>query len=278
MLIGRHRAGITFFALVPALAASWAFAQGASPWVDPPEDLGAAQEQQEAPPADATSSVGAPLPLPPIRPPAEPSTSREAARTTPAPATEDARSRDSAASGAEPTTGSVRARPDELPRVPSVAEQPGNAHENAQSALAEAARALAVDYLGTWSSPNAMTPNAISRFYAATVRFHGRVMSARALLNEKRRFVQRWPERNYQHRQDSLEVSCDPDAATCTVRSVFDFEAANPRRRRHSEGVAALDLTVSFKGERPVIIAESSEVLARAPAGRDLEMGGQFDD
>jgi hypothetical protein len=109
-----------------------------------------------------------------------------------------------------------------------------------------------------------MTLDAMNRFYAATVRFHGRVLGARALLNEKRRFVQRWPERQYRHRPDSMEVACDSETATCRVRSVFDFEAENPRRRRRSRGVGALDLVISMKGHRPVIIAEDSEVLRRS--------------
>ena len=90
--------------------------------------------------------------------------------------------------------------------------------------------------------------------------FHGRSMTKRELIAEKRRFVQRWPQRRYLPRPDTMRVSCEPGGQTCTVHSVFDFAAANPRRGRRSRGVATLELTMKFFGERPFITAENSKV------------------
>jgi hypothetical protein len=51
---------------------------------------------------------------------------------------------------------------------------------------------------------------------------------------------------------------------------VFDFIAANPARRRRSEGTGTLELVVSVAGQQPVIIAETSRILRRGEgAGRD---------
>jgi hypothetical protein len=47
------------------------------------------------------------------------------------------------------------------------------------------------------------------------------------------------------------------------VRSAFDFEAVNSKLDRRSRGIGTHELVVSFAGERPVIIAESSRVLSR---------------
>jgi hypothetical protein len=140
----------------------------------------------------------------------------------------------------------------------------------------DAARRLAVAYLQSWSDSQPATSDTLSRFYAATVRFHGRVLDAKALAREKRAFVRRWPERDYRHRPESIDVACDADGETCSTRSIFDFSAYNPRRGRRSEGSALLELTIAMKGERPVIIAETSKVLSRS-RGRTAR-GGRTDE
>ena len=104
-------------------------------------------------------------------------------------------------------------------------------------------------------------------------------MSARALLDEKRRFVQRWPERRYRPRPETIGVACGPEAETCTVRSVFDFTAADPERGRRSQGIASLELVVAFGGDgRPVILAEDSIVHGRGRATASRGLGESDDD
>jgi hypothetical protein len=131
-----------------------------------------------------------------------------------------------------------------------------------------------VEYLDAWSAPNPLTLASTSEFYAPNVIFHGRSMTSRELLEEKRRFVQRWPERRYRPREDTMGVACGSRADTCTVRSVFDFTATDPRRGRRSQGVATLELVVSFReDERPVITAESSLVHGRRAGVGSLGAG-----
>jgi hypothetical protein len=96
-------------------------------------------------------------------------------------------------------------------------------------------------------------------------------MSIGALLQEKRRFVQRWPERRYHLRPDTMGVTCDPSGRSCTVRSVFDFAASNPAQNRRSQGIATVELVVGFVGDRPVITAESSLVHGRGASRASLE-------
>jgi hypothetical protein len=142
-------------------------------------------------------------------------------------------------------------------------------------AHASAAQELAISYLEYWSASNPVTLKATPAFYAPRVAFHGRMMSARSLLEEKRRFVRRWPERLYRHRLDTMQVACAPQGETCTVRSVFDFTAANPKRRRHSQGTASLELVVSFASGRPVIVSENSLVRNRDRSGRSAAQEGE---
>ena len=91
---------------------------------------------------------------------------------------------------------------------------------------------------------------------------------SRALPAEKRLAAQRWPERNYTARPDSLRTACAPASETCIVHTVFDFIAVNPARGRRSTGTATLKLVVDVSGPRPVIVAETSRVLRRGGAAR----------
>jgi hypothetical protein len=127
----------------------------------------------------------------------------------------------------------------------------------------QAARQLAVDYLDFWSAPNALTLEVMPDFYGSKVVFHGREMSADALMQEKRRFVRRWPVRSYTARIDTLRASCEPSGEICTVRGLFDFTAISPERGRRSQGAADLELRVSLAGEHPTIVSETSRVVAR---------------
>jgi hypothetical protein len=113
-----------------------------------------------------------------------------------------------------------------------------------------------------------VTLDTMPDFYASRVEFHGRPMSARALFEEKRRFVRRWPVRAYTPRLGSMQVECEPAPETCTVRTVFDFTAISPERGRRSDGVARLELELSFAGGRPAIVAETSRVLSRGGRAR----------
>ena len=126
-------------------------------------------------------------------------------------------------------------------------------------------------YFDYWSSPNEQTLAATPEFYAPRVIFHGRSVTSRELIDEKRRFVQRWPERQYRPRTDTMGVACEPGGRSCTVRSVFDFSASNPTRGRKSQGIATIELVVSFAGDRPIITAENSLVHGRGASRVSVE-------
>jgi hypothetical protein len=265
-------------ALLSLAAAAPAVAQDNPPqagWVDPPTEL--------APPADSpTGSIG-PVEAPPSQS-AEPEADLElpprAGRPGPdAPPRADLPARPDEPDRAAPRSRgpATAARPEPAPQQRSArpAEEPDAAPrrpapreaaappfpQRQQSAQARVAKELAIDYLDFWSDPNAVALGAHEQFYAPTIRYHGRDMSARALQEEKRRFARRWPEREYRPRLDSMRTSCA--GAFCTIRSTFDYRAADPNRGRVSSGTGILELGVSFAGGTPVIVSETSSVLRR---------------
>lgn len=154
----------------------------------------------------------------------------------------------------------------QTPPLTPAAPPPG-ASEARFPEWASAAQRLTVDYLDSVSAPGGTMIAAAPRFYAERVNFHGRTLSLAALLAEKRRFVRRWPERRYEPQSGSLRTACSAQTATCVVHATFDFRAENPARGARSQGVSELVLTFAFRGERPVIVAETSRVLRRYGSG-----------
>ena len=172
--------------------------------------------------------------------------------------------------------GGADARPPESPRLRSV-RRPflllwKNGREEGEVSDADmaplTAAQLVIDYLNYWSAPNALNLETLPDFYASRVLFHGHVMSTRSLMDEKRRFMQRWPSRNYVPRMRTMRATCHPITRVCLVRTEFDFTAANPAQGARSHGRAALELGVSIAGDRPRIVFETSRVIQRAGSGQ----------
>ncbi|MBZ6077539.1 hypothetical protein [Microvirga puerhi] len=210
-----------------------ALAQTNRPWVDPPADLKAPSPAQPAQPAPPPPAAPAPAPEAPPAAHAE--------------------------SPVSPAPSAQSARPDQT--SPTLAS-PQN---DARPERTQAARDLTLRYLQSWSSVTEEGLDATSEFYGPRVLFHGRLVSARNLMREKRRFIRRWPERSYNARPGTLQVACEMQGDDCAVQAIFDFTAAHPKRGRQAQGVGALQLIVTFVDNQPVIAAESSIVLDQGP-------------
>jgi hypothetical protein len=247
MQIGRSLISIATLLTLMA-AAPMAAAQTGRAWVDPPAEGGAAPSQAPKPQNET-----------PVSPPPQ--------AATPAPATPPMQSAQPATPAVKPDAPPSRQAeppPAAAPSAPAVAAQPlKDPDADKRSARASVAKNFAIDYLESWSASNDVALEATAAFYAPRVLFHGREVSMQRLFNEKRRFVRRWPERDYRPRPDAMGTVCNPAGEVCTVHAVFDFTAFHPKRRRVSQGTGALQLIVHFIGDKPVIVAEHSTLLGQ---------------
>jgi hypothetical protein len=256
MLFGRSPTSKTVLLTLLMAIGPMAAAQTGRAWVDPPAESPAAPVPKAQPqrPAPAPPQAAAP-------PPASPSQSAQPQTPAAAPDPSPTRQAD------QPSAAS-----------PAIAAQPiKDPDADKRTARAAAAKSFAIDYLESWSAANDAALEATAAFYAPRILFHGREVSMQRLFNEKRRFVRRWPERDYRPRQDGIGTTCNPAGEICTVHAVFDFTASHPKRRRISQGTGALQLIVHFIGDRPVIVAEHSTLLGQerkrnaAPEGASYE-------
>jgi hypothetical protein len=278
MRLGRHFAsgGVLLFASLAS--ANAVLAQKGRPWVDPPADLSsppkaAEPESQPSPPVAAAPAV--PSVVPPQGPSqqsASPSESGAGLQAMP-----DKPALPPQAPAAPPDRPARKVWPGE-PEQPAIAARPRGVDEDRVATRAEAAREFAISYLNSWSAPNDLAIDATPDFYAPHVMFHGRSMTLQSLVKEKRRFVERWPERHYRPQEETMKVACEPAGMVCTVHSMFDFMAANPRRGKVTQGTAALQLVLSFEEERPIITAENSMVIGQNGRRRNPALEGASDD
>ncbi len=230
-------------------------AQSGRAWTDPPA------RTEEITPVPLPKPVPEAAPTPPAAPPtgdkaADDRPPEAVSRGRPLPVPERAPDEDAAAAD--------RAQP-EAPRGRRRIEDPVRPDPVDHAAAAEE---FAADYLRTWSAPNVATPDAMQAFYAPEVLYHRRRMDLRSLLDEKRRFIRRWPIRAYVALPETMRTHCRSSDQTCTVRTAFEFRAASPETGKLSQGSAILLLEISFATGRPLIVVENSEVTSRSRGAR----------
>lgn len=231
-------------------------------WVDPPKPAAAAKPKPAEAPAPSTIKETAKEPAKgSVK---EPVKAAEAPQPTPSARTAPKAERPETMAAASPRRH--HARRTRLADTPAMGPAP-SAPGPAPAGRVEAAQALATDYLSAVSAPGEAMVGATQRFYGARVRFYGRPTTLAGLIDEKRGFVRRWPERRYAAR--AFSTQCSPDGSSCIVRALVDFRAANPQRGAISRGASELVLQVSFAGQHPVIVAESGRVLRRDQGGQD---------
>ncbi|MDX8513463.1 hypothetical protein [Mesorhizobium captivum] len=93
--------------------------------------------------------------------------------------------------------------------------------------------------------------------YAPTVDYHGKLTNLSSIVQDKRNYYQRWPERTYKVRNDSIVVSCANDR--CMVSGIYDWIVRRPSTHKQEKGVADFSYTISI-GPYPKIIAETGDV------------------
>ena len=131
--------------------------------------------------------------------------------------------------------------------------------------LEQAAQGFLADYFGRWSEPNPAAMAYVQGLYADRVDFYGGATPRQTILDLKRKFIERWPQRRYSVRPESVKINCNEGEAACSISGLVDWECRSPTRGARSVGLAKFAIRVAFdRPERPQVVAESGSVLSRS--------------
>lgn len=97
--------------------------------------------------------------------------------------------------------------------------------------------------------------------YAGNVSYFGKSMHVSEIVADKQRYFERWPERSYRIRDESLSVQCQT-YALCTVAGVYDWSVRSVPRNRQASGAARFSFMIKVNG-KPLVLSEDSQVISR---------------
>jgi hypothetical protein len=137
---------------------------------------------------------------------------------------------------------------------PFAAQQPAPQQPPAlpASTVEQEATRLVMLYYANWSQGSVVN---LAQYYADTVSYYGGNLPRAKVMDEKRKFSERWPVRRYTVNPSSLFVECN--GSTCAVTGVVAWDCTSTERGEHSVGTANFALRLV----NGVIVSENGSVL-----------------
>ncbi len=149
--------------------------------------------------------------------------------------------------------------------LPPVAAMPTR-QQPAHADLEQRATTFVLALAARWSTPNAEALRSLDKLYAENVLYNGKATRRQAVLLDKRRMAERWPQRSYKVRPGSVSATCIDDANLCRVHVMVDWEHQNTATSAHARGSASFEYSVALAGDAPRIAAETSALNDAPPA------------
>src|SRR5262249_42890561 len=87
-----------------------------------------------------------------------------------------------------------------------------------------------------WSKPNDEALPALARLYSKQVSYYGVLQPAQSVMLDKQRSAERWPEREYTLRPNSLSVTCTQGTLACEVDGIVNWKVGNSETKTASTG------------------------------------------
>lgn len=122
----------------------------------------------------------------------------------------------------------------------------------------KAALALVKELIEQQNSIEYMAVSQVVATYAPRVDYYGKMKDLNEVVADKRGYFQRWPERGYRIRDDSVTVTCANDR--CIVSGTYDWIVRNRVRNKQAKGAARFSYTLT-SGAYPMVVAEGGEII-----------------
>jgi len=110
-----------------------------------------------------------------------------------------------------------------------------------------------------WSSTNTIDLVSLANAYADEVLYYGSARSIQAVLLDKRRIMERWPERVYEVRSEQISVQCV--ANRCRVHGLVDWKMQSTPRAASARGLSRFDYEIVSRDDVFTIVREESAVV-----------------
>lgn len=138
----------------------------------------------------------------------------------------------------------------------------------------EASGAFVQTYMKLWSSPTPEAMAYMDRVFPGEIVYFDQTLSHSAVMQQKRRFLERWPLRSFVVRNDGISVSCNQQHL-CTAWGLVDWHCRSPERHADVTGTSVFAFQIQ---DGQTVLDEDGFVVARgqilprdaagAPAGR----------
>jgi curved DNA-binding protein CbpA len=129
----------------------------------------------------------------------------------------------------------------------------------ADGALDRRAANFISSQISEWSFANVADLAPFVSAYAEQVFYYGSLKSREQVLQDKRRFLERWPERRYEPRPGSITAQCKADL--CSVSGLLDWRARSVARAASASGMAQFEYEVIVSDGAFRILRETSSVV-----------------
>lgn len=122
-----------------------------------------------------------------------------------------------------------------------------------------AARKLVEDIVAAHGLTASTAISRVTNSYAGNLEYYGRRSALVDVLRDKQSYFERWPQREYHIRQDSLSVLCG--GAVCEVMGLYDWSVRNSDQSKEFAGLSSFSYSVDLTSMQ--IVAERSEIVQR---------------
>jgi hypothetical protein len=140
---------------------------------------------------------------------------------------------------------------------------PAPSYPSQEQASQRAVKAVR-EFFETATLSNKTALHFLDRLYPPETTYFGKQVSREYALEQKRLFLERWPERTYTLQPATLSTTCNKTENSCTVTGIVDWRASSKKRKASAEGTSRFQLTFSIGGQ---LLSEWSEVLSRRKLG-----------
>lgn len=100
------------------------------------------------------------------------------------------------------------------------------------------------DYYSKMSEPDDAVIGYLGSIVAQPVRFYGKTIDRRRLLDDQQAYLRRWPERRFVVRPASVQTNCDASGGSCSVSGVLDYDVRDPATDQAHWGTERFELQV----------------------------------